>query len=324
MAGRIQGITVEIGGDTTKLQTALKGVNTEIRNTQSQLRDVDKLLKLDPGNTELLAQKHRLLGDAVKETKEKLETFFAGQLTQEQINDLATLIYYPEAKMALIADETPDMDAWYHTALHHLVQMARFLSSKHTRMKVRSYMPKGYEEVIDELIYLCDESGSKGDHFENILKTSIQIGQAADLIQALCIVVKSLAVDQLHIVGDIFDRGPRADIVMDCLMNTHNVDIQWGNHDVLWMGAASGSRTLVATVLSNSIRYNNLDVIETGYGISLRPLSVFANEVYKHHDTSCFHVKLMGEDAEQYTEKDKICLYPSRNLRANGEEMLYN
>ena len=118
--------------------------------------------------------------------------------------------------------------------------------------------------------------------------------------------IKSLVVDKLHIVGDIFDRGPRADIVMDSLMTSNNVDIQWGNHDVLWMGAASGSRTLVATVLSNSIRYNNLDVIETGYGISLRPLSIFANDVYKDCNTDQFKVKLTGTDADQYTEKDKL------------------
>ena len=115
-----------------------------------------------------------------------------------------------------------------------------------------------------------------------------------------------MAVDHLHIVGDIFDRGPRADIIMDSLMDYHSVDIQWGNHDILWMGAASGSRTLVATVLANSIHYNNLEVIETGYGISLRPLSMFANEVYKDCDAHRFAVKLTGGDADQYTEKDKL------------------
>ena len=284
-----------------------------LQSASAEIIRLRTILNLPKGTEHFMSDIHgeheaflHILNSGSGEVKEKLETLFEGVLTQPQINDLSTLIYYPEAKMALVADKNPDMDAWYHTTLHQLVQMCRFLSSKHTRFKVRSYIPKGYEEVIDELIYLCDESGSKREQFENILLTAIQIGQAADLINALCVVVKCLAVDQLHIVGDIFDRGPRADIVMDCLMNVNNVDIQWGNHDVLWMGAASGSRTLVATVLSNSIRYNNLDVIETGYGISLRPLSVFANDVYKHHDTSCFQVKLMGDDAEQYTEKDKL------------------
>ena len=240
------------------------------------------------------------------ETKEKLENLFREVLTQEEMDDLATLIYYPAAKMALVADELADMDEWYNTTIHRLVQFCHFVSVKHTQNKIRSYIPAGYEQVIDELLNLCNETGFKQDQYENIIETVIQIGQAGELIEAICVVIKSLTVDHLHIVGDIFDRGPRADIVMDSLMGLHNVDIQWGNHDILWMGAASGSRTLVATVLLNSLRYNNLDVIETGYGISLRPLSVFANEVYKHSDTGCFNIKLTNEGAEGYSEKEKL------------------
>ena len=299
--------------DQLRYLTMLSKQYPTVQAASTEIIRLRTILNLPKGTEHFMSDIHgeneaflHILNSGSGEVKEKLETLFEGQLSQQEINDLATLIYYPEAKLALVADTEQDMDTWYHISLHRLVQMCRFLSSKHTRIKVRSYIPVGYEQVIEELIYLCDESGSKGDQFENILQTAIQIGQACELIQALCVVVKRLAVDLLHIVGDIFDRGPRADIVMDCLMNVNNVDIQWGNHDVLWMGAASGSRTLVATVLSNSIRYNNLDVIETGYGISLRPLSVFANEVYKHHDTSCFQVKLMGDDAEQYTEKDKL------------------
>ena len=247
-----------------------------------------------------------ILNSGSGETKEKLEDLFRDVLTQQELEDLATLIYYPSAKLALVADETEDMDSWYNTAIHRLVQFCHFVSVKHTQNKIRSYIPKGYEQVIDELLNLCNETGFKQDQYENIIETVIQIGQAGELIEAICVVIKSLTVDHLHIVGDIFDRGPRADIVMDSLMSMHNVDIQWGNHDVLWMGAASGSRTLVATVLLNSLRYNNLDVIETGYGISLRPLSVFANEVYKHCDTSCFNIKLTNEGAEGYSEKDKL------------------
>ena len=284
-----------------------------VQSASAQIIRLRTILNLPKGTEHFMSDIHgeneaflHILNSGSGEVKEKLEILFEGQLSQQEINDLATLIYYPEAKLSLVGDELADMDPWYHTTLHRLVQLCRFLSAKHTRMKVRSYIPSGYEEVIDELIYLCDEGGSMGNQYENILHTTIRIGQAHDLVQALCVVVKSLAVDLLHIVGDIFDRGPRADIVMDCLMEANNVDIQWGNHDVLWMGAASGSRTLVATVLSNSIRYNNLDVIETGYGISLRPLSDFANETYKHHDTSCFQVKLMGDDAQQYSERDKL------------------
>ena len=247
-----------------------------------------------------------ILNSGSGEIKEKLEELFGNTMTQKDRNDLATLIYYPAAKIALVADSSEDMDEWYRLTIHRLVDLCRYVSTKHTRSKVRSYMHPDYQQILDELIHLAEEGGSRRDLYENIINTIIQIGQAADVIEAICDVIKALVVDHLHIVGDIFDRGPRADIVMDSLMNSHNVDIQWGNHDVLWMGAASGSRTLVATVLSNSIRYNNLDVIETGYGISLRPLSIFANEVYRDCDTSQFQVKLTGTDADQYTEKDKL------------------
>ena len=247
-----------------------------------------------------------ILNSGSGEVKEKLEELFSNTMTQRDRNDLATLIYYPSSKMALVADSTENLDEWYRLTIHRLVDLCRFVSTKHTRAKVRTYMSPDYRQVLDELIHLAEEGGSRRDQYENIISTIIQIGQASDVIEAICDVIKALVVDHLHIVGDIFDRGPRADIVVDSLMSAHNVDIQWGNHDVLWMGAASGSRTLVATVLSNSIRYNNLDVIETGYGISLRPLSIFANEVYRDCDTSQFQVKLTGTDADQYTEKDKL------------------
>ena len=247
-----------------------------------------------------------ILNSGSGEVKEKLEELFGNAMSQRDRNDLATLIYYPAAKLELAADEVEDLEEWYRLTIHRLVDLCRFVSTKHTRRKVRSYMDPDYEHILDELIHLAEEGGSRRDQYENIISTIIEIGQAADIVKALCALIKALVVDRLHIVGDIFDRGPRADIVMDSLMGTRNVDIQWGNHDVLWMGAASGSRTLVATVLSNSIRYNNLDVIETGYGISLRPLSIFANEVYRDSSTDRFAVKLTGHDAEHYTEKDKL------------------
>ena len=246
-----------------------------------------------------------ILNSCSGEVRNKIEECFGDALEEGEKRELATLVHYPAAKLSLLMDKQGNMDKWYTVTLHRLVQLCRYVSIKHSRNKVRSFMPADYAEIIDELIHIRDEDGSKRYHYEYLIESIIDIGQASDVIQALCVEIKSLTCDCLHIVGDIYDRGPRADIVMDCLMNAHNVDIQWGNHDVLWMGAASGSRTLVATVLSNSIRYNNLDVIETGYGISLRPLSVFANEVYKKSDVSCFQVKLTGS-AEQYTEKDKL------------------
>ena len=274
---------------------------------------LNAILNLPKGTEHFMSDIHgeheaflHILNSGSGEVKEKLEELFGNTMTQRDRNDLATLIYYPQSKIALISDETEDMDEWNLLTIHRLVDLCRFVSTKHTRSKVRSYMNPDYQQILDELIHLAEEGGSRKDLYENMINTTIQIGQAADVIEALCDVIKALVVDYLHIVGDIFDRGPRADIVMDSLMRANNVDIQWGNHDILWMGAASGSRTLVATVLSNSIRYNNLDVIETGYGISLRPLSIFANEVYKDCDTDQFKVKLTGTDADQYTEKDKL------------------
>ena len=284
-----------------------------VQSAGTEIIRLQAILNLPKGTEHFMSDIHgeheaflHILTSGSGEVKEKLEELFGNAMTQRDRNDLATLIYYPQAKIALIADETEDMDEWYRLTIHRLVDLCRFVSTKHTRSKVRSYMNPDYRQILDELIHLAEEGGSRKDQYENIISTIIQIGQAADVIEAISDVIKSLVVDQLHIVGDIYDRGPRADVVMEQLMEHHSVDIQWGNHDVLWMGAACGSKVLVATVLSNSIHYNNLDVIETGYGISLRPLSIFANEVYKDCDTEQFKVKLTGTDADQYTEKDKL------------------
>ena len=284
-----------------------------VQAASTKIIKLQAILNLPKGTEHFMSDIHgeydaflHILNSCSGEVKEKIREVFGTTMSTRERNDLATLIYYPKAKLELVADEEEDLEEWYRITIHRLVQISRFVSIKHTRNNVRSCMDNAYEDILDELIHLRDEDGSKRIQFENIIDTIIQIGQAADVIRAFCNLIKALTCDHLHIVGDIFDRGPRADIVMDSLMSARSVDIQWGNHDILWMGAASGSRTLVATVLSNSIRYNNLDVIETGYGISLRPLSIFANEVYKDADTSQFKVKLTGADAQQYTEKDKL------------------
>ena len=284
-----------------------------VQTAGAEIIKLKTILNLPKGTEHFMSDIHgeyeaflHILNSGSGEIRNKLDETFEDRLTHEQKDKLATLIHYPAAKLAMMGDLTPDLNQWYRDTIHLLVQVCRYVGIKHTRSLMRSHMPEGYREIIDELIHLRNEDGSKQYQYENMISTIVEIGQAGDVIQALCKVIKALTCDHLHIVGDIFDRGPRADIVMDSLMSCHSVDIQWGNHDVLWMGAASGSRTLVATVLSNSIRYNNLDVIETGYGISLRPLSIFANEVYRHCDLGCFNVKLTGSDAEQYTEKDKL------------------
>lgn len=279
---------------------------TEIVNLQA-------ILNLPKGTEHFISDIHgeyeafqHILNSCSGVIKEKLDDLYGNSLSRKDRDELATLIYYPEEKLALISKNTEDLEEWYRITIHRLIGLCRWVAAKYTRSKVRKALPKGYDYIINELMNINHEEQEKKDYYENIITSIITTGQADDVIEAIAEAIKRLAVDHLHIVGDIFDRGPRADIVMDELLNYHSVDVQWGNHDILWMGAASGSRTLVATVLSNSIHYNNLDVIETGYGISLRPLSIFANEVYKDCDTKCFNVKLTGSDSDEYTEKDKL------------------
>jgi fructose-1,6-bisphosphatase-3 len=289
-----------------KQYPTVQAASTEIINLQA-------ILNLPKGTEHFISDIHgeyeaflHLLNSCSGVVKEKLDELYGTSLSRHDRDQLATLIYYPEEKLELVHEYIPDLDEWYHITLHRLVDVCRWVSSTYTRSKVRKALPKDFAYIIDELLHTRYDEADKRDYYENIINTIIDTGQGPAFISAISSVIKRLAVDHLHIVGDIFDRGPRADIVMDSLLDYHSVDIQWGNHDILWMGAASGSRTLVATVLSNSIHYNNLEVIETGYGISLRPLSIFANEVYKDCDTHRFAVKLTGPDADQYTEKDKL------------------
>ena len=247
-----------------------------------------------------------ILNSASGVVREKLDLLFGTTMTKAQLDQLATLIYYPKEKLEEIEREVEDLREWYRITFHRLIEVCCLVSSKYTRSKVRKAMPPEYAYIIDELIHTNYQDNDKRDYYENIISTIIDLDRASNFLIQLCKLIQRLSVDRLHLVGDIYDRGPGADIIMDALLEHHSVDIQWGNHDVLWMGAASGSRTLVATVLLNSLRYNNLDIIETGYGISLRPLAVFANEVYRDCDISQFKVKISKDDPREYSEKDKL------------------
>lgn len=284
----------------------VQAASTEIINLQA-------ILNLPKGTEHFISDIHgeyeaflHILNSCSGVIKEKIDVVFASSISKAERDQLATLIYYPQEKLELVVQQETDLDEWYRITLHRLIEVCRLVSSKYTRSKVRKALPKDYAYIIDELLHTRYDEADKKEYFENIISTILSIGRAPSFITALCQVIKRLAVDHMHIVGDLFDRGPRADIILDSLMDYHSVDIQWGNHDILWMGAASGSRTLVATVLSNSIHYNNLEVIETGYGISLRPLSIFANEVYQNCDTHRFAVKLTGEDKEHISQKDQL------------------
>ncbi len=284
----------------------VRAAGTEIINLQA-------IMNLPKGCEHFISDVHgeheaflHILNSCSGVVRERLDLLFANSVPRAELDELATLIYYPEEKLEDLKPRIADLDEWYRITLHRLIELCRLVTERYSRSKVRKALPADFDYIIEELLYTHSDEIDKRDYYENIITTIIDIGQAPDFIAAVCALIKWAAVDHLHLVGDIFDRGPRADIIMDSLLRHHSVDIQWGNHDVLWMGAASGSRTLVATVRAKSIHYNNLEVVETGYSISLRPLSVFANEVYRKCDVSRFAVKLTGDDAEQFSEKDKL------------------
>ena len=284
-----------------------------LRSAGAEIINLQAILNLPKGCEHFISDVHgeheaflHILNSCSGVIREQLDTLFRDSIPRSALDELATLIYYPGEKLEQLKPQIEDLDEWYRITLYRLIEVCRAVSSRYSRSKVRKALPADYAYIIEELLHTHTDENNKQDYYKNIISTIVDIGQAPDFIAAVCQVIKTMAVDRLHLVGDIFDRGPRADIIMDSLLSYHSVDIQWGNHDVLWMGAASGSRTLVATVLANSIHYNNLEVVETGYGISLRPLSVFANEVYRDCDVSRFAVKLTGSDAAHYTEKDKL------------------
>ncbi len=286
-----------------------------VQSACTEIINLRAIQNLPKGTEHFLSDVHgeyeafqHILNSASGVVREKIDDLLGTTVPKSDRDQLATLIYYPEEKLEEIERETEDMREWYRITFHRLIDLCCLVSAKYTRSKVRKAMPPEYAYIIDELIHTHYEKNEadKRDYYENIINTIIDLDRASNFLIQLCELIKRLAVDHLHLVGDIFDRGPGADVIMDSLMEYHSVDIQWGNHDILWMGAASGSRTLVATVLVNSLRYNNLEVIETGYGISLRPLSVFAEEFYRKCDISRFEVKVSKEDEDKITDRDRL------------------
>lgn len=276
---------------------------TEIINLQASLN-------LPKGTEHFVSDLHgeyeafqHILSNASGVIREKIDSLFSNTLPSAERAALSTLIYYPQAKLDEIKRSDIDMDEWYRLTLVRLIEVCRLVASKYPRSRVRAALPDDFEYIIEELLHVDYDDLNKEYYYDNILSTIIDIDRADAFIIALCTSIKRLVVDRLHVVGDIFDRGPRADIILDALMQHHSVDIQWGNHDILWMGAAAGSRTCIANVLNNSITYSNLEVIETGYGISLRPLALFAREVYGNVNVECFLPKLPNDHA-RYKPKD--------------------
>ena len=217
--------------------------------------------------------------------KEKVDLIFKDTLSEFDRQELCTLIYYPREKMTLLGETNRIDGNWYAMTLNHLIMVAKLLSSKYTRSKVRKALPEDYAYIIDELLHAQeDEDANQIRYHKQILQTIIELEDADEFIIALSQLIKRLAVDHLHIVGDIFDRGPCADRIMDLLTTYHSIDIEWGNHDILWMGAAAGSRACIATVIRNNLKYDNMKIMENSYGISLRNLTLFAEKIYPQID----------------------------------------
>ena len=238
--------------------------------------------------------------------KSKIESIYEKTLTEEDRKDLATLIYYPEEKLNLIKNNIKNLKEWYKITLYRLIEVTRSVSSKYTRSKVRKAMPKGFDYIIDELLHLQGEDINKEEYYNQIIESIIDLNRADAFIIAISDLIKKMAIDHLHIVGDIYDRGPGAPIIMDKLMDFHSLDIQWGNHDILWMGAAAGNEACIANVVRICSRYDNLSTLEEGYGINIRPLSVFATETYK--DDKCKGFMPRNKEQSKYSSTDKIVL----------------
>lgn len=230
-----------------------------------------------------------ILKNASGVIKDKISAVFSKTMSETERRTLATLIYYPEQKLAHIKRTVVNMDDWYKITLYRLIEICRIVASKYTRAAVRSALPDDYGNVIDELIHSGGDSYSDKElYYCAIIDNIIALDQADAVIVAMSELIQRLAIGRLHIIGDIFDRGPRADIILDRLMNYHEVDIQWGNHDISWMGAAAGSLACIANTITMSTKYCNFDCLEDGYGINMRPLTVFALETYADDDCKCF------------------------------------
>ena len=268
--------------------------STEIINLQA-------ILNLPKGTEHFLADIHgeyeafiHVLKNASGNIKRKVNELFGNTLRESEKRELCTLIYYPEQKLELVKHNETDIDDWYHITLHQLVAVCRDVSSKYTRSKVRKSLPADFSYIIQELLHEHTEDHDKTAYVNVIVDTIISTGRADDFIIAIANVIQRLAIDSLHILGDIYDRGPGAHIIMDTMRKYHSWDMQWGNHDILWMGAAAGNDACICNVIRLSLRYGNLPTLEEGYGINLVPLATFAMETYKNDPCMEFIPKTSG------------------------------
>ena len=296
-------------------QKYLKLLSKEYKNiteVSEEIINLKAILNLPKGTEVFLSDIHgeyapftHILNNGAGIIRSKIDETFENQTTEKERSMLATLIYYPEEKLKLIKEEVKDdLDEWYTITLYRLVEVARKVSSKYTRSKVRKAIKAEFVYIIDELLHAqINSEKDKVYYYKQIIQTIIELGQADSFIIAISELIKQMAVDHLHIIGDIFDRGRYPNLVMEKLMNFHSLDIQWGNHDILWMGAALGNQACIATVVRNSARYNNIGTLEDAYGINIRPLSTFAQETYKNDNCEKFLPKEF--DYNKYDNSDR-------------------
>lgn len=270
-----------------------------ISAASSEIINLEAILNLPKGTEHFVADLHgedeafrHILKNASGNIKRKVREIYGNDMRDSDIAQLCSLIYYPEQKLELIRAEESDIDDFYNITLHRLVKVLQSVSSKYTRSKVRKALPKEYAYIIEELLHETPSGESKQMYYNRIVETIISTGQADDFIIAICNVIQRLSIDRLHILGDIYDRGQGAHIIMDTLADYKGFDIQWGNHDALWMGAAAGNDCCIANVLRIALRYGNMDTLEEGYGINLVPLATFAMETYADDPCEVFQPKL--------------------------------
>lgn len=277
--------------------------STEIINLQA-------ILNLPKGTEHFVADIHgeyeaflHILKNASGNIQRKVNELFGNLMRESDARELCTLIYYPDQKLELIKAAEENIDDWYHITIHNLVAVCRLVSSKYTRSKVRKALPRSFSYIIQELLHERTDDANKADYVNVIIDTIISTGRADDFIIAICNVIQRLSIDQLHILGDIFDRGPGAHIILDTLSRYHSWDIQWGNHDVLWMGAMVGNRACQCNVIRLSLRYANMTTLEEGYGINLMPLATFAMDTYGDDPCEEFIPKISSADSARVDEK---------------------
>ena len=281
-----------------------------IAAASTEIINLKAILNLPKGTEHVLSDIHgeaeqffHVLKNGSGAVKDKINDEFGHTLCNRDKKRLATLIYYPEQKLELVEKEEEDINDWYKITLHRLIQVCKRVTSKYTRSKVRKALPKDFAYIIEELINEKDAEINKEAYYNEIIDTMVRIDRAKEFIVAICNLIQRLVIDHLHIVGDIFDRGPGAIEIMDKLMAYHSVDIQWGNHDVLWMGAASGHPACIANVIRLSARYGNLDTLEDGYGINLIPLANFAMSTYEYDSCDVFKIKKSKNEISMVEEE---------------------